>query len=67
MRTNIGIIDRAIRLFICLIMIGATLLFNELMGILGTIIMGPFLLYLIITGLLGWDPFYAIMGIDTDM
>lgn len=67
MHTNIGIIDRIIRVFISLVMIGAALFFYESMGIFGLVFLIPVLLYLVITGLIGWDPFYALVGIDTDL
>jgi hypothetical protein len=63
MKTNVGIIDRVIRIVFALIFIG--LYFTQLAtGTLGTVIL-VFAIILILTSLIGFCPLYLSFGIHT--
>lgn len=59
MRRNVGLVDRILRVFIGLIMAGLAIYFKNLFGIIA--------FYPILTAVFGWDPFYVMLGIDTDL
>ncbi len=64
MKTNIGSIDKAIRIFIsvaiCLLLVEE--FFTGILSIIGMI---SVFLFLIITSFLGYCPFYNVMNINT--
>jgi hypothetical protein len=58
MKSNVGGIDRILRILLGLVLIGMTLTGN--IGIWGWIGVVP-----LVTGAVGWCPPYAILGIST--
>lgn len=59
MRKNVGLIDRIIRIIIGMAMSGFAIYFKNIIGIIA--------LYPVATALIGWDPFYTLLNIDTDL
>ena len=57
MKSNVGGIDRIVRIVVGLAIIGAGAFFQNWWGAVGAV---PLL-----TGLMGWCPPYAIMGVST--
>lgn len=60
MQTNVGQVDRVVRLVLAMIVLGAYFVLghaNRNWALLGLIPLG--------TALAGWDPLYAMLGIDT--
>lgn len=57
MKTNLGLSDRAVRLFIGLTLLGAGIAFDSLWGLLGLI---PLL-----TAAIGFCPLYCPFGLNT--
>lgn len=62
MTTNEGIIDRALRVIVGLVLIAAAL---GLFGPAYTSVWGWIGLVPLLTGLVGWCPLYAVLGIRT--
>lgn len=57
MKQNVGGIERAIRIVLGLAIIGAGVMYANWWGAVGAV--------LVVTGLIGWCPPYAIMGVST--
>ena len=60
METNVGKVDRVVRLVLGLVMLGAYFVMDEAgrnWALLGLIPLA--------TALVGWDPLYRLLGIDT--
>lgn len=60
MRTNVGQVDRVVRLVLALLIFGAYFLLDQdsrNWALLGLIPMA--------TAMAGWDPLYSLLGIDT--
>jgi len=57
MKQNVGSMERGIRIILGLAIIGAGVMYSNWWGAVGAV---PLL-----TGLIGWCPPYAIMGINT--
>jgi hypothetical protein len=68
-KQNIGLIDRLLRLFIGAALIGAAYYYSAYVDLVARIwdVWGSFsmmiALYPIFTGMLGWDPFYALFHV----
>lgn len=58
MKKNVGRNDRIVRLVLGSAIIAAGVYFSNLFGLLGLVIMLP--------ALLGSDPFYNVLGVDTN-
>ncbi len=57
MKQNVGGIERVIRIVLGLAIIGAGVMYANWWGAVGAV--------LVVTGLIGWCPPYAIMGMST--
>ena len=63
MHTNMGTIDRVIRLLVAIII--AALYFTGQLSGLAAIILGIVAVAFLVTGLIGWCPAYLPLGIST--
>jgi len=57
MKHNVGGMERVIRIVLGLAIIGAGVMYASWWGAIGAV--------LVVTGLIGWCPPYAMMGINT--
>ena len=57
MKQNVGSVERIIRVVLGLAIIGAGVMYASWWGAIGAV--------LVVTGLIGWCPPYAIMGMNT--
>jgi len=57
MKQNVGSTERGIRIVLGLAIIGAGVMYANWWGAVGAV--------LVVTGLIGWCPPYAIMGVST--
>lgn len=60
MKTNVGNVDRVVRFVLAMVILGAYFVMsdaNRYWALLGLIPLA--------TALLGWDPLYQILGVDT--
>ena len=57
MKQNVGSTERAIRIALGLAIVGAGVMYGNWWGAVGAV--------LVVTGLIGWCPPYAVMGVST--
>jgi len=57
MKHNVGGIDRILRIVLGLVIIGAGIMLSSWWGAIGAV--------LLVTGLIGWCPPYAMLGMNT--